>query len=145
EVATKRRNPIERALNILIRNRLSHGGIIAPGAGLLCEGEAGRGMLSRWYPETLSRRITGFIRTIFTAEFLKHNPKHFLTILYLDEVGGQHEKLLSIDVAAIRSQASACGTSASGPCAEGIRAGIRCGRCASGRMLRVRVGRDGAE
>ena len=57
EAATKRRNPIKRALSVLIRNRLSHGGIIAPGAGLLREGEAGRGLLSRWYPETLSRRI----------------------------------------------------------------------------------------
>lgn len=30
---------------------------MAPGAGLVREGENGRGLLSRWYPETLAKRI----------------------------------------------------------------------------------------
>jgi len=47
----------ELAFQTLIRNRVSHGGIIAPGAGILLEGENGNGISSRWYPETLSRRI----------------------------------------------------------------------------------------
>jgi DNA adenine methylase len=42
----------------LLRNRVNHGGLIAPGAGLLKRGEAGNGVKSRWYPKTLSARIT---------------------------------------------------------------------------------------
>src|SRR5437899_9599049 len=36
---------------------MSHGGLIAPGSGLLKNGEAGKGLKSRWYPETLTKRI----------------------------------------------------------------------------------------
>jgi DNA adenine methylase len=38
-------------------NRISRGGVMAPGAGLLKYGEAGKGIHSRWYPETLTKRI----------------------------------------------------------------------------------------
>ncbi len=47
----------ERAFAVLVKNRVSHGGILANGAGLLKHGENGKGILSRWYPETLSGRI----------------------------------------------------------------------------------------
>lgn len=47
----------ERAFATILRNRVQRGGIMAPGAGLVKEGENGRGLLSRWYPETLARRI----------------------------------------------------------------------------------------
>lgn len=46
-----------RAWATLLRNRVVHGGILAPGSGLIRRGENGRGLASRWYPETLSRRI----------------------------------------------------------------------------------------
>src|SRR6185437_502288 len=46
-----------RAFQTIVKNRMVHGGILAPGAGLLKQGENGRGLLSRWYPETLARRI----------------------------------------------------------------------------------------
>jgi DNA adenine methylase len=36
---------------------VQRGGILAAGAGLVKTGENGRGLLSRWYPETLARRI----------------------------------------------------------------------------------------
>ena len=36
---------------------MNHGGILAPGAGLLRKGEAGRGLRSRWYPQTLATRL----------------------------------------------------------------------------------------
>ena len=52
------RSATERALSVLVRNRLNHGGILAPGAGLLRDGEAGRGLLSRWYPQTLAVRLS---------------------------------------------------------------------------------------
>lgn len=53
-------NPIsirKRAFQTILRNRLQHGGILASGAGLVKNGENGKGLKSRWYPETLGRRI----------------------------------------------------------------------------------------
>src|SRR6266487_3410985 len=47
----------ERAFQTIVRNRVNRGGILAPGAGLLKFGEGGKGILSRWYPGTLARRI----------------------------------------------------------------------------------------
>jgi DNA adenine methylase len=47
----------ERAFQTIVKNRVQRGGIIAPGAGLVKSGENGKGLTSRWYPATLSRRI----------------------------------------------------------------------------------------
>jgi DNA adenine methylase len=47
----------ERAFSVILRNRVQRGGIMANGAGLVKTGENGRGLNSRWYPETLARRI----------------------------------------------------------------------------------------
>ncbi len=46
-----------RAFRCLLQNRISRGGIMAPGAGFLNYGEAGKGIHSRWYPETLATRV----------------------------------------------------------------------------------------
>jgi DNA adenine methylase len=48
---------VDRAFRTILRNRISHGGILAPGSGILKRGENGKGIRSRWYPETLSKRI----------------------------------------------------------------------------------------
>jgi DNA adenine methylase len=47
----------ERALKTIIRNRINRGGILAQGAGRIKNGEAGKGIRSRWYPATLAKRI----------------------------------------------------------------------------------------
>ena len=47
----------ERAFETILKNRVNHGGILAPGAGRIRTGEGRRGMQSRWYPETLYHRI----------------------------------------------------------------------------------------
>jgi len=47
----------EHAFRTLLRNRVNHGGILAPGSGFIKNGEKGKGIKSRWYPETLARRI----------------------------------------------------------------------------------------
>jgi DNA adenine methylase len=47
----------EIAFQTLVRNRAQRGGILAPGASLMKKGENGRGVASRWYPETLAKRI----------------------------------------------------------------------------------------
>lgn len=57
------RNPRERAFATVLRNRVQRGGIMAAGAGLVKNGENGRGLSSRWYPHTLANRI----RTIAAA------------------------------------------------------------------------------
>ncbi|NTV46813.1 MAG: DNA adenine methylase [Chlorobiales bacterium] len=47
----------EKAFQTIIKNRTFHGGILAAGSGFLKNGEAGKGILSRWYPTTLAKRI----------------------------------------------------------------------------------------
>ena len=47
----------DRAFLTLLRNRVSRAGLLAPGAGLLRSGEAGKGLASRWYPATLAARL----------------------------------------------------------------------------------------
>ena len=47
----------DRAFATILRNRMQRGGILAPGASLMRAGENGRGLRSRWYPETLRRRL----------------------------------------------------------------------------------------
>lgn len=47
----------DAAFLTIIRNRVNRGGILASGAGQVKHGENGKGLASRWYPETLRRRI----------------------------------------------------------------------------------------
>jgi DNA adenine methylase len=48
---------VSTAFRCLLKNRVQRGGILAPGAGLLKAGENGKGLASRWYPETFVKRI----------------------------------------------------------------------------------------
>ena len=57
EIETKRGLTKEKAFQTIVKNRMSHGGILAAGAGLLKHGESGKGVLSRWYPTTLAKRL----------------------------------------------------------------------------------------
>ena len=50
------------AFQTILKNRTNRGGILAPGAGRVKYGENGKGLLSRWYPETLSRRIREIVQ-----------------------------------------------------------------------------------
>ena len=47
----------ERGFSTIVRNRTNHGGILAKGSGLIKTGENGKGIGSRWYANTLIRRI----------------------------------------------------------------------------------------
>lgn len=51
------RSQREQAFRTILKNRVQRGGILADGAGFVKSGEKGKGILSRWYPETLARRI----------------------------------------------------------------------------------------
>lgn len=48
---------IEHGFRTLVLNRTRRGGILAPGASFSRVGENGRGLASRWYPETIARRL----------------------------------------------------------------------------------------
>jgi DNA adenine methylase len=52
----------ERAFQCLLKNRTARGGVLSVGAGLIRSGENGKGLKSRWYPETLSNRIQAIAR-----------------------------------------------------------------------------------
>ena len=82
----------EKALRTIVKNRVNRGGILAPGAGLLKEGENGKGLLSRWYPETLSKRIleiAAIKERITFAEgdglaFLEQHAQDVRTVFFID-------------------------------------------------------------
>ena len=58
EVLTSDDTSLKRkAFKTILKNRVYHGGIIAPGSGMIKNGENGKGIASRWYPATLSKRI----------------------------------------------------------------------------------------
>jgi len=51
------RSTRDLAFQTLLRNRVQRGGILAPGASIVKNGENGKGVASRWYPQTLAKRI----------------------------------------------------------------------------------------
>ena len=57
ELATLPQLRRDVAFRTLIQNRTAHGGILAKGAGVLKKGENGKGIRSRWYPQTIAKRI----------------------------------------------------------------------------------------
>ena len=70
ELTKEASSTMERAFKTILKNRTFHGGILAPGSGLIKAGEAGKGLASRWYPETLAKRLTALhqVRHRFTVE-----------------------------------------------------------------------------
>lgn len=58
ELALPVDNLRQRAFNTILKNRTFHGGILAPGSSMVKHGEGGKGVKSRWYPKTLSQRIS---------------------------------------------------------------------------------------
>jgi DNA adenine methylase len=61
----------ERAFQTILKNRTAHGGILANGAGVLKNGENGKGIVSRWYPQTIARRILNIEYVARRIEFIK--------------------------------------------------------------------------
>jgi DNA adenine methylase len=65
------RNVRELAFQTLLRNRVQRGGIMAPGASLVKNGEDGRGVASRWYPQTLAKRIADIVDMRARLQFIE--------------------------------------------------------------------------
>lgn len=63
----------ELAFQTILKNRTAHGGILAGGAGILKNGENGKGILSRWYPQTIGSRITNIELISKRLEFIHGN------------------------------------------------------------------------
>ena len=68
----------ERAFATIVRNRVQRGGILAPGAGLMKRGENGNGIASRWYPETLRRRVRDIVTVKDRIQFIEGDGIRFL-------------------------------------------------------------------
>ncbi|MCU0771311.1 MAG: DNA adenine methylase [Verrucomicrobia bacterium] len=71
EFAKEVRSQRELAFQTILKNRTAHGGILAEGAGVLKRGENGRGILSRWYPQTIAKRITNIKFVSRRIEFIQ--------------------------------------------------------------------------
>ena len=61
----------EKAFQTILKNRIHRGGILAPGAGKIKHGENGKGIKSRWYPETLAKRILNIGRIRERISFIQ--------------------------------------------------------------------------
>lgn len=59
----------ERAFQTILKNRTYHGGILAEGSGLLKHGENGKGILSRWYPNTIANRFISLSQIAMKIDF----------------------------------------------------------------------------
>ena len=70
ELDRKRVLTKELAFQTILRNRTFHGGILANGSSLMKTGENGKGLLSRWYPSTLAKRILSIASIIDRIEFI---------------------------------------------------------------------------
>lgn len=79
EISKIPKNRKERAFQTIIKNRTFHGGILAAGSGFLKNGEAGRGILSRWYPVTLAKRIRDIVHILPKMEFKQGDAFEILT------------------------------------------------------------------
>lgn len=77
-LSTTPKNQFERAFQTIVRNRVQRGGILAPGASLMKQGENGRGISSRWYPETLARRIQAIFENRHRIRFRHEDGIQFI-------------------------------------------------------------------
>jgi DNA adenine methylase len=71
EIESNPRSVRQRAFQTILKNRAYHGGILAAGSGLPKAGENGRGISSRWYPETLARRLRKIHEMKSRIEFIE--------------------------------------------------------------------------
>ena len=82
----------EIAFQTILKNRTFHGGILAPGSGLLKHGENGKGIASRWYPETLARRIRSLVSLRNRITFIEGDG-----LAYLEETASRRDVTYFID------------------------------------------------
>ena len=72
---------LEHGFRTLVLNRTRHGGILAPGATFIKNGENGKGLGSRWYPETIANRIEAISEHADRILFMEGNGMDLLELL----------------------------------------------------------------
>ena len=60
----------EKAFQTILKNRIYRGGILAHGSGMLKYGENGKGIKSRWYPQTLKKRSSAITEMRHRISFI---------------------------------------------------------------------------
>ena len=60
---------VEQGFRALVLNRTRRGGILAEGASLIRSGENGNGVASRWYPDTIVRRLVAISKYADRIDF----------------------------------------------------------------------------
>ena len=80
------RTVVERGFRTLVLNRTRRGGILAKGAALTRTGENGKGLASRWYPDTIIRRLTAIAEHANRITFLAEDGMAVLERMLLDQL-----------------------------------------------------------
>ncbi len=65
------RDVLEHGFRTLVLNRTRRGGVLAPGAALTRTGDNGRGVASRWYPETIASRLRALAAHVGQIDFVE--------------------------------------------------------------------------
>jgi len=92
ELSRRSSSTRQRAFRTLLKNRVHHGGILARGSRMVRRGEAGRGVASRWYPETLKRRILCIAAIREKIEFVEADGMQMI-----QERAGEKDSVFFID------------------------------------------------
>lgn len=72
ELSKENKQLKDRAFCTILKNRIFHGGILAKGSGMIKNGENGKGISSRWYANTLAKRISAI-------KYVKHKIDFYQT------------------------------------------------------------------
>lgn len=72
---------LEHGFRTLVLNRTRRGGILAPGASFSRVGENGKGLASRWYPETIAKRLGEIARHADRIAFCETDGMQLLDAL----------------------------------------------------------------
>ena len=72
----------DRGFRTLVLNRTRRGGILAPGASFVRNGENGKGLVSRWYPDTLAARLNAIRKHASRIIFMESDAMKLLPALF---------------------------------------------------------------
>lgn len=72
---------LEQGFRTLVLNRTRRGGVLAPGAALIRHGESGNGVASRWYPDTLVKRLRAIAQHANQIHFVEGDGVALLSMM----------------------------------------------------------------
>ena len=86
---------VEHGFRTLVLNRTRRGGILAEGASLSRNGENGRGVASRWYPDTIKQRLGAIAEYAHRIDFIAGDGVATLETVLVSET--QSETAVFVD------------------------------------------------